>query len=97
MGCKRRFIQSGKRLLQGMKPVAVAIGREVVKALADSTISNHDKRSLVIKVLRSADERLSEAGARIAVEILVDNLKEGVDAIDEMGIDDTGDVITETV
>ena len=101
MGCKQRTVKIAKRFAQMLTPIAVRYIADTVGILEGTDWSNDEKREIAVTLGRSRLNQLGldakEGAIRVAVEVAVDALKEGADALGELGDDDSATPITETV
>lgn len=101
MGCKRRMIGIGKKFAAQLAPPVIGFARDIVEVLATTDMTNDDKRGAAITLIKgklaTRGEEAQEGAIRTLIEVAVGALKEGTDALAELGVDDSAEAVTETL
>lgn len=99
MGCKRRVVRIGKALARNMSPALIKFTAETVGLLGDTDWSNGERREIAVGLGKAKARQLGddakEVGIRMAVELAVAAVKDGLEALEDLGQDDSGETISE--
>jgi hypothetical protein len=101
MGCKQRTVKIAKSLAAQLAPPVVRFAADMVGLLQTTDWSNDAKRETAVTLTKARASQLGqevkESAIRVAVEVAVNALKEGTEALEELGVDDSAVTITESV
>lgn len=90
--CAKRTKAIAKEILQQVKPHGIKIIGTIVASLADAKITNDEKRKLAVDV-GMAVTGAKEAVVQVVVAASVAALKQGADALAELGQAEPADLV----